>query len=386
MDIEHRAFMLMEMFPEASYEVILNHLLQNEGDLEKTSESLLSEELILKSAESWVIDSSSERNMINETRLMELTDLSLDEITEFLRQNNEDGPRALVDMVTSYEKKYKESVRKHEENKKKYPSKVQSNYTNKEDEPYTYREGNPEVNKLAMLVFNDSQLVNINWNFCIDLLIFCNGKVDRAIAVVIYLVENDAVQLTYDCYSKTVGPLDPGDIPPDIQESMLDYTNIPSGPIIENDFQLISKEKKYGPPRQLPIQQTTQLKRHPQLNRNDVLQIENRQEELMDYELENCKKTNRLDLHGFHTDTAKVTVQMALKQWWADELKARSDSGTEGLTIQARHVESLTIITGRGSHSEDGIPRVKIQVEKLLQKSPYKYSEQSSSFVVYGKK
>ncbi|ODV74020.1 Cue2p CYBJADRAFT_126899 [Cyberlindnera jadinii NRRL Y-1542] len=102
--------------------------------------------------------------------------------------------------------------------------------------------------------------------------------------------------------------------------------------------------------------------------------------------INNALKTNKLDLHGFHMATVKKTVPLVLQHWWDEELRERGRHGTEGSTIKARHVEPLTIVTGRGIHSDAGIPKLKKLVGRMLMSGPWQYDEESSYFVVYGNK
>ena len=70
-----------------------------------------------------------------------------------------------------------------------------------------------------------------------------------------------------------------------------------------------------------------------------------------------------LDLHG---KTVKEAVGESAR--WLD--RHRTGTGLTG-------VRRLTLITGRGLHSPDGVPRIKPEIEKLLKRRKIRFKEES---------
>ncbi|XP_041356648.1 uncharacterized protein LOC121373902 isoform X2 [Gigantopelta aegis] len=76
------------------------------------------------------------------------------------------------------------------------------------------------------------------------------------------------------------------------------------------------------------------------------------------------EKQSTLDLHGFHVGEAISTLQNILEQREI-EFQRRPD----------RYKQSLVIVTGRGRHSQGGVPKVRPAVANFLNNAKYRYTE-----------
>lgn len=97
-------------------------------------------------------------------------------------------------------------------------------------------------------------------------------------------------------------------------------------------------------------------------------------------------RTNQIDLHGLLVDVALDCCNQVLTTWWNEEIDSRVVSGKKLQGQKATNVGSFTIITGRGLHSEGGRARIKPAVRKLLNREGYRFDEESSAFIVTGKR
>lgn len=227
MDLEWRAVLLMEIFPDTAFETAMQYLKENDGDVDRATECILSENLILAAHKDWIVQEGGEVEMqkfeeadnglsLDEERLMEVTRLSLDEVKMYLDKNGHNVPETLIDIVVAYEEQYRENLMRFEQrkmarkkkNQRTTTSRVQADYTKKSNKnrespkddnigkpTYIFHPANSEVRELSDIVFSEPDLVGINWNFYIDLLVFCHGDLSRVVEMAIFVFEQDAVQL-----------------------------------------------------------------------------------------------------------------------------------------------------------------------------------------------
>ena len=94
----------------------------------------------------------------------------------------------------------------------------------------------------------------------------------------------------------------------------------------------------------------------------------------------------RLDFHGFLCNDALLVLHKCLNKWWEEELTQRELHNQKLSMSQVANVSPLTVITGRGIHSDNGVSKLKRDVRKFLDKNDYKYHEDTAYFVVLGKK
>ncbi|QEU59420.1 Cue2 [Kluyveromyces lactis] len=102
--------------------------------------------------------------------------------------------------------------------------------------------------------------------------------------------------------------------------------------------------------------------------------------------IENIMTSPKLDFHGWFPEDAHLVTSECLKRWWKQELSSRELNNQRLNQIQVMNVPNITIITGRGLHSVGGIPKVRKRIQKFLTENNYNYIEESSLFVVNGKK
>lgn len=102
--------------------------------------------------------------------------------------------------------------------------------------------------------------------------------------------------------------------------------------------------------------------------------------------LSNVLTNTRLDFHGFLCPDAIQVLLRCLNKWWKYELDQRELNNQKLSMSQVVNVEPLQVVTGRGIHSDNGVSKLKMQVRKFLEKNQYKYTEETSYFVVIGKK
>lgn len=102
--------------------------------------------------------------------------------------------------------------------------------------------------------------------------------------------------------------------------------------------------------------------------------------------LHNLFDNYRLDFHGLSPSQATDILSKALTKWWNKEMEEREVSNRRLNLVNVCCVNPLIVITGRGIHSVGGISKVRIQVRKYLKNSNFVFDEESSFFVIYGKK
>jgi hypothetical protein len=99
------------------------------------------------------------------------------------------------------------------------------------------------------------------------------------------------------------------------------------------------------------------------------------------------KRTGDLDLHSLRLTTALQVTRRALKEWWDEEIRLREQEGNlNRYGSEARFVDPIKVITGRGIHSTGGVSVIRRQVQYLLHTSNFIYIESVGHFVVRGHK
>jgi len=239
----------------------------------------------------------------------------------------------------------------------------------KDERHYHYEPNSPEAQELATMVYEDPTLVEISWEFYQKCMIFFKGEVSKVISLALFIVENDGATITYrnkfDQMKAGLGKPKAEDSQPFSWASISSRSSSSSRELERkaDDFAEVMKK--------------TKARRSSEDDRQSMLQKR---------ELNKCRHTNELDLHGFQVQNARETVEIALKDWWSDELQAREQHGNSGRGYKAREVDPLKIITGRGIHSEGGFSKVRASVKKWLNNSEYHSHEETAGFVVTGLK
>ncbi|QOU20623.1 hypothetical protein BRETT_000333 [Brettanomyces bruxellensis] len=99
-----------------------------------------------------------------------------------------------------------------------------------------------------------------------------------------------------------------------------------------------------------------------------------------------AKRTNKLDLHGFVVNSAVACCRKVLADWWNDEIKSRVYHGDSLRSERCVRVEDFVLVTGRGLHSSGGVARIKPAIKKFLASNHYLYDEENSYIIVTGKR
>ncbi|ODV97734.1 hypothetical protein PACTADRAFT_31167 [Pachysolen tannophilus NRRL Y-2460] len=101
-----------------------------------------------------------------------------------------------------------------------------------------------------------------------------------------------------------------------------------------------------------------------------------------------AKQTSTLDLHGLSVEVALKTLRKGLQEWWDDELKERelNHGKMNYSSLKAFAIGPMRIITGKGIHSRNGVSQIKKQVKLYLQQHNYIFDDQSSGYIVEGKR
>lgn len=86
-----------------------------------------------------------------------------------------------------------------------------------------------------------------------------------------------------------------------------------------------------------------------------------------------------IDLHHLSAEYAVNSASDKLENWWTRECSMNASA-------PRRTIKSLRIITGAGTHSVDGIPRIKNGVRKMLVENRWNFVEHRAHFDVYGPK
>ncbi|EDO16832.1 hypothetical protein Kpol_1056p33 [Vanderwaltozyma polyspora DSM 70294] len=96
--------------------------------------------------------------------------------------------------------------------------------------------------------------------------------------------------------------------------------------------------------------------------------------------------TSKLDFHGFQPNEAISTLDACLKVWWEKEESERELTATNKKYSKVLFLSPITVVTGRGIHSINGVSKVKLRVKKYLDENNYQYWEEPSYFRIEGKK
>ncbi|AAS50786.2 ABR016Cp [Eremothecium gossypii ATCC 10895] len=94
----------------------------------------------------------------------------------------------------------------------------------------------------------------------------------------------------------------------------------------------------------------------------------------------------RIDLHGFLVDDAEALSEYVLASWWQRERELRELHCQRMSQSLALNMPPLTVVTGRGLHSVGGVSRVRVRIQRLLDKQHYVYDEEPSYFIVKGRR
>ncbi|XP_077984054.1 uncharacterized protein LOC144438768 [Glandiceps talaboti] len=93
-------------------------------------------------------------------------------------------------------------------------------------------------------------------------------------------------------------------------------------------------------------------------------------EKIFRYKNTNLLEQNILDLHGLHVDEALDALELTI-----------ADKEAERVTPHRRYRTHLTVVTGRGTHSQGGKARLRPKVIDWLKRKDYQFTEPSAAMV-----
>lgn len=434
-DSDFQLATLFEMFPNIDQDIIRSQLNDCEGDVTRASEAIMAYETTKELEEKWKIEDESVSSATNVDwrssfegkiqKLAETTGLKEPLAMKYLRKNESDFCKALVDIVFHHQADVDRiRLEKFRKTKGKVPngpknlSRVQGGYNNNstvsssgttishasedsnedgfnttigssltndteyskvtidpheiesedEEDRYVYSDKNPESVELANMVFSTKILADISWLFYKNALILFKGDKEMALNAGLLLIENDAAELSFSGVDKT---LDYTQLFAQTRADHETYSSVASNSSNMKNFTPVMKRR-------------VRAMEKPEHNIEEG--FDNGQIALQRNALRSAVQNNHLDLHNFTVANAKATTDYALKRWWEDEQRAREVDGRLLKSTKAYMIPPLTIVTGRGIHSDGGKSKVRHSIKALLEKSPYKYEEETSRFIVVGKK
>ncbi len=112
----------------------------------------------------------------------------------------------------------------------------------------------------------------------------------------------------------------------------------------------------------------------------------NEQVTLSKSKINEAKRTNKLDLHGFMVNSAVECCRRVLADWWNDEIQSRVYHGDNLRSEKCLRVEDFVLVTGRGLHSSGGKAKIKPAVKKFLHSNGYLFDEDNSYLIVTGRR
>lgn len=343
-----------------------------------------------------------------------LTLLNQDEVEPYYYRNEYDINSTLVDIVNEYNNNLDSNLEKLKQkvinksplksnSKVKIPSggRVQNlpnfSITLKEKEIlkhkmensngklcYQYKEDGEDAANLRSLLESNTLLSAIFWDFYVKLLKYFAGDLFKILNYALYLVEHDGVSKTLeDSWKSSTG------------------CSHSSSTSLSNATSLRSSKKNGYKDNKSPFITSSDLFKAPAVIKPTVTAassaklvkqlkslekgLDKSQVDLQRAQLKQVVSSSVIDLHRFIVPNAKITTEKVLKDWWAEEIKAREQRGILKAGSSVKYIEPLDIITGRGLHNA-GYSKVKAAIGQLLKKENYVYEELVGRFRVSGYK
>ncbi|AET38162.1 Cue2p Ecym_2432 [Eremothecium cymbalariae DBVPG len=215
--------------------------------------------------------------------------------------------------------------------------------------PYRYNSQNKEARELENILRTNLQFKSIRRKFFESALEFFNGDIDKTLAVAVFILETNGGSLTH-----------------------------PRKEFKQDSLQLNTMlTKKSGIIRN---KRSANVNFTPDMFSSDSIFAKSKEF------FNRIISQPRVDLHGFTSNDAEVLIQPCLEKWWHREIELREQNCQNLRNQSCLNVPDVVIVTGRGLHSLDGVPRVRIKVQQILDKLNYIYTEEPSFFVIRGRK
>lgn len=218
---------------------------------------------------------------------------------------------------------------------------------------YVFKSSSQEAMELDWSILQNKQLQKLNYLFLKRLLVFFHGNVDKVLAAAVAIVGAQRERFTFD--------------------SSLGL----SSESVAADKPSISEVIRAGPSKTIDIQTfLVPTKRNTNMSTKTPT---------------NATKTlpavsSKIDLHGYLVSEAVEAAEEAVDSWWHEEMRLREEEGQFGKYGRKCHfLEPLSIVTGRGIHSQGG-PKIRGLVIRMLTRKGFQYDDDVGRLLVIGKK
>lgn len=316
---------LQQVFPDASRERLERLLKENDSDVEKTVEAMMTQ------------DASIEE-------LKMVTSLLEDVIEPYL-QKHSCRMLVLADLLCNHRRKKKVKGSRIQDSRN-----ASSRFVIKEL-GYVFNGDSPETEELRREVENNPPLQQVNFAFLLKCLVFFEGEVDRVLRVAYLFVDHGVTDLTFN---ESLG----------LHVAFeLDYK---ASDVLREAKACPPKTWKFTPAVTMSPNQVQRPVGKPQ---TPVLPV----------------SSSKVDLHGLHVGEAVQAAELRVFQWWNEEVDARQSHGIlSKFGSKALFVDPLDVIVGRGLHSAGG-PKLGKAVKKMLDSNRFIYREEVGRVVVTGR-
>ncbi|CDH17760.1 uncharacterized protein ZBAI_09548 [Zygosaccharomyces bailii ISA1307] len=223
-----------------------------------------------------------------------------------------------------------------------------SDSTSEVEQPYVYSKESLEGQELEDAIQSNLDLRSINPKFLRHALEFYKGDLHRTLSLAMFILDHRAAHYTHTDPPQSTEP-----------------------PNISGFIRLQTRRRRSSTGSTSPF--------NPSLWDDQLQDTANRM-------VQDVLVSPRLDFHGFLCNDALLVLHKCLNKWWEEELTQRELHNQKLSMSQVANVSPLTVITGRGIHSDNGVSKLKREVRKFLDKNDYKYHEDTAYFVVLGKK
>ncbi|CAI5760025.1 unnamed protein product [Candida verbasci] len=358
-----KVYQLFEIFPNLELEYINEVLISKNNNIEETTMTLLSNPTeSFNPTSSQGSSSTTSKTFINEwvqssqlinkinsffNKLLDSNMLINDEDVAFwLRKCNYSINDTIIAIVMNVRPQIKTKVTKR-------GSKVQRGNTSKKSNPttefkyikssYKYNPKSVDSVELWDICETNAILKKFNSEFVKNSLEFFQGNVYKAIE---FISELSNI--------------------PEFQNNTKQTPIFKFAPTIEND-PFINLSKKFNHFYSKP----TSLN-HSKIDENQRFQ--------------NYIRKGEVDLHRLKVPEALRLTKIVLEHWWDEEIKNRELIGKMNKFGHLASLGPISIITGRGIHSSNGVSIIKKIVKDYLTKNKYIFDEEVGGFDVKGKK
>lgn len=272
--------------------------------------------------------------------LTDLCGLSPQTTEPYVKKHAGDAIKALIDILATF---------CHQ--KQKRTSRVQKGAVDSLYVPlYVYKSSSKEAAELNECILQNRQLQKLNYAFLKRLLVFFKGNVVKVLAAAVAIVDAHKERFTFDFTLK----LD-AEVFSTPKPSLSDVLR--AGPSNSSNFQ----------PTQLAARESTAVVPNSSIKRPSAVK-------------------SSLDLHGYTVLDAQEAAEDAVDSWWQEELRLREEEGFfSRYGRKCRFLEPLSIVTGRGIHSQGG-PKIRGLVMRMLTTRGFQFEDDGGRLVVIGKK